>query len=119
MLAIDYPKITVIHPQGSLNGTKALEFEQDLRNALIQEDVSILLVDLKYVESLDCSGLMAMVAALKQAQTMGKRFSLCSVSPSLRMIFELTQLDRVFEIFDGEAAFKATCPSVGEALVYA
>jgi anti-anti-sigma regulatory factor len=50
---------------------------------------------------------MALVSALTLAQQLGKRFSLCSVAPSIRIIFELTQLDRVFEIFDNAVEFEA------------
>jgi anti-sigma B factor antagonist len=92
------PKITVIRPQGSLNAANALEFERDLTTSLAQEDTSILLVDLAAVESLDSAGLMALVSALKLAGTLGRRLQLCSVAASIRIIFELTQLDQVFEI---------------------
>ncbi|MDM9380909.1 STAS domain-containing protein [Chlorogloeopsis sp. ULAP01] len=98
------PKITVIRPQGSLNAANALEFERNLTAALTQNDNSFLLVDLEQVESLDSAGLMALVSALKLAQNLGQRFTLCSVSPSIRIIFELTQLDRVFEILESQAA---------------
>lgn len=111
---LEYPKFTVIRPQSCINAIKALEFEKDLSTALAKDGVSILLVDLENVESIDCAGLMALVSALKLAQKLGRRFSLCSVSPSLRMIFELTQLDRVFEIFEGKAAFEAACVCVKE-----
>jgi anti-sigma B factor antagonist len=117
---LDYPKITIIRPQGCINGTKSLELESDLIAALTRDGISTLLVDLEYVESLDCAGLMALVSALKLAQRLERRFSLCSPSPLLRMMFELTQLDRVFEIFEGKAAFDAACLPVEKAtLVYA
>lgn len=117
---LDYPKITVISPQGCLNATNALEFETNLTKALAQEGISTLLVDLEGVESLDSAGLMALVSALKLAQKLGRRFALCSISASLKIIFELTQLDRVFEIFEGKAAFEAGCLSMEEAtLAYA
>jgi anti-sigma B factor antagonist len=41
---------------------------------------------------------MALVATLTLAQRMNKPFGLVGISPSVRIIFELTQLDRVFEI---------------------
>lgn len=104
---IDERTITVIRPQGSLNAASALAFEQDLTTVLTQDRSSVLLVDLEQIESLDSAGLMTLVSALKLAQQLKWRFSLCSVSPSLRIIFELTQLDRVFEIFEDEAAFDA------------
>ncbi|MBD2430381.1 anti-sigma factor antagonist [Fischerella thermalis CCMEE 5268] len=93
------PTITVIRPQGSLNAANALEFQQDLTKALAQNTSSRLLVDLEQVEALDSAGLMALVSALKFAQDLGRQFSLCSVSPSIRIVFELTQLDKVFDIF--------------------
>ncbi|BAZ52710.1 anti-sigma-factor antagonist [Nostoc sp. NIES-4103] len=96
------PKITVIRPQGFINATNALELERDFTRALTQDDISILLVDLAAVESLDSSGLMALVSALKLAQSLGRSFRLCSVSPSIKIIFELTQLDGVFEILEEE-----------------
>jgi anti-anti-sigma factor len=92
------PTITVIRPQGCLNAANALEFERDLTTALAQDDTSILLVDLAAVESLDSAGLMALVSALKLAGSLGRSLRLCSVSTSIRIIFELTQLDQVFEI---------------------
>jgi anti-sigma B factor antagonist len=99
---LKYPKIAVIRPQGSLNAANALEFERDLTTALAQDGMSILVADLADVESLDSAGLMALVSALKLAGTLGRSFRLCSVSPSIRIIFEMTQLDRVFEIWEWE-----------------
>ncbi|ARV61383.1 anti-anti-sigma factor [Nostocales cyanobacterium HT-58-2] len=116
---VDYPKITVISPQGCLNATNALEFETNLTKALAKDGISILLVDLESVESIDSVGLMALVSALKLAQKLGKRFSLCSVSPSLKIIFELTQLDRVFEICERKPVFEAACLSMEEATTMA
>jgi anti-sigma B factor antagonist len=92
------PQITVIRPQGCLNAANALEFERDLTTALAQDDTSILVVDLAEVESLDSAGLMPLVSALKLAGSLGRSLRLSSVSASIRIIFELTQLDQVFEI---------------------
>ncbi|MBD2493258.1 STAS domain-containing protein [Nostoc sp. FACHB-280] len=97
---LECPKIAVIRPQGKLNAANALELERDLTTALTANDVSILLVDLAAVESLDSAGLMALVSALKLAQNLERGLRLCSVSPALKIIFELTQLDEVFEFAD-------------------
>jgi anti-sigma B factor antagonist len=96
--------ITVIRPQGSLNAANALEFERDLTTALRQDQNGAMLVNLASLESMDSAGLMALVSALKLAQSLNRRFSLCCVSPGLRIIFELTQLDGVFEILADETA---------------
>jgi anti-anti-sigma factor len=52
------------------------------------------------VESLDSAGLIALVSALKQARQLQKRLCLFSVPPAIRILFELTQLDRAFEMVD-------------------
>ncbi len=99
-VTLNYPQITVVSPQGSLNANNALEFERNLTQALTQNAKSILLVDLKAIESIDSSGLMALVSALKLAQDLGRRLVLGAVSPSVKIILEVTQLDKVFEIFE-------------------
>ncbi|MHC5677088.1 STAS domain-containing protein [Nostoc sp.] len=105
---LNYPKITVIRPQGCLNAANALEFERDMTTALVQNGISVLVVDLVAVELLDSAGLMALLSTHKLALSLGRGFRLCAVTPSIRIIFELTQLDRVFEILDAEVDLAAT-----------
>ncbi|MDJ0617193.1 MAG: STAS domain-containing protein [Calothrix sp. MO_192.B10] len=100
--AVNYPQITVIRPLGALNATNTLEFEQELTTALTENGITILLVDLEKVESIDSAGLMVLVAGLKLAQKLGHRLVLSKVSPAVRIILEVTQLDRVFEVFDSQ-----------------
>lgn len=101
-----YPEITVICPHGAVNASNAADFQQEIARAVTQTEKSNLLVNLEQVESLDSAGLMALVSSLRLAQSIGTRFSLCGVSPSIRIIFELTQLDRVFEIFENSTDFE-------------
>jgi anti-anti-sigma factor len=101
------PNIITIQPQGHVNASNAPEFQRQLTTAISSTQDSIVLVDMAQVESLDSAGLMALVSALRMAHNLNRRFSLCSVSPSLRIIFELTQLDKVFEIFENKTTFEA------------
>ncbi|NES25722.1 MAG: STAS domain-containing protein [Symploca sp. SIO3E6] len=102
--------ITVIQPSGHVNASNAVEFQHQLTTAVASEkhSDSALLVDMHQVESLDSAGLMALVSALSLSQRLKRRFSLCCVAPSIRIIFELTQLDKAFEIFDSRDAFATT-----------
>jgi len=101
------PHSSVIRLSGSLNAANAREFQHQVKTVVGQEQRTSLLVDMEQVESLDSAGLMALVYGLRLAQALNLRFSLCAVSPSVRIIFELTQLDRVFEMFESIAAFEA------------
>jgi len=102
------PQTIVICPKGYVNAANALVLQGQLAIAVQSEQNSALLVDMRDVESLDSAGLMVLVSTLSLAQKQSKRFSLCSMSASIRIIFELTQLDRIFEIFDDSTAFEAT-----------
>lgn len=99
--------ITVVQPDGHLNSANAEALQQQLVETVSAQGNLSLLVDMSKVESLDSAGLMALVSALTLAQRLGKRFGLFGVSPSVRIIFELTQLDCVFEIFDQHPALEA------------
>ena len=92
-----------LQPSGHINAANAAQFQQQLTTA-VNTGTSAILVDMVKVESLDSAGLMALVSALSLAQSQNKQFSLCGVSPSIRIIFELTQLDRVFEIVENRDA---------------
>ncbi|MDX2213630.1 MAG: STAS domain-containing protein [Oculatellaceae cyanobacterium bins.114] len=103
---LSHSQMAVIQPCGHLNAANAADFQQELTTSVSSSQCSALLVDMSEVESLDSAGLVALVTALSLAQRLDKRLGLCGVSPSSRIIFELTQLDRVFEIFDDRAAFE-------------
>ena len=106
--AILTSQLIIVQPSGHINASNAAEFKHQLTNAVASEQHSVVLVDMHQVESLDSAGLMALVSALSLAQTLKRRFSVCSVAPSIRIIFELTQLDGAFEIFESCDAFALT-----------
>lgn len=102
------PEIKVIQPEGYLNASNTPEFEYQLTAAVLSPENDCLVVDLGRVEFLDSAALMALVSAFKLSKRLNRRFVLCSVLPAILMIFELTQLDRAFEIFDSRDTFEST-----------
>lgn len=92
--------LAIVQAQGSLNASNAHTFHSSLMQQIQSDLASGLVVDMSQVESLDSAGLIALVSALKQARQLKKRLCLCSVPPAIRILFELTQLDRAFEIVD-------------------
>jgi anti-anti-sigma factor len=97
--------ITVIRPLGHLNAATVKDFGYQLSTAISDSEVGVV-VDLAEVTFIDSAGLMALVSGLKQARKLQKRFSICSVSAGIRMILELSQLDRVFEIVENVESFE-------------
>jgi len=94
------PQSAILRPIGPLSAENVVKFQHQLNTAVLSEQHADLLVDMGQVESIDSDCLMALVSALTTAQRLNKSLSLCSLSRSVRIIFELTQLDRVFEILE-------------------
>lgn len=92
--------LTIIRPNGALNAANAHLLQAQLSETIRTEQSGGLMVDMSQVESLDSAGLVSLISVLRLARDLSKRFCLCSVPPSIRMVFELTQLDRVFELVE-------------------
>ncbi|NEQ50619.1 MAG: STAS domain-containing protein [Leptolyngbya sp. SIO3F4] len=98
--------VHVIEPSGILDGTQTTAFREQVDEAL-EKGIKILLIDLKDITFVDSSGLGVLVACLKNARTLGCKMYVCSINDQIRMLFELTSMDRVFEIFQDRTAFDA------------
>ena len=101
-------EIITFQPKGYVSAANADEFFEQLTTAIGAQPHSVLLVDMNEIDFMDSAGLMSLIKGFRLAQSLNRRFSICSVAPSVRIVFELTQLDNVFEIFDSKEDFKAT-----------
>lgn len=99
---ISRQQFEVIALEGHLNASIAAELRQNLTSKIAATTSPLILVDMAKVESMDSAGLMALVSTLRLSQTLDRQMSLCAISPSVRIILELTQLDRVFRIFKNQ-----------------
>ncbi len=104
-------QLMLVQPQGRLDLQGGEALEKQLID-LVTNDRTLLIVDLEQVEFMDSSGLVALAKALKTARKSCCRLVLCNLQAPVRLIFELTQLDSVFEIFDDYDAVKATVEEV-------
>ena len=104
---VKVPEIALFEPSGYITAANVLEFQEQLTNLVNRSRSITFLVDMSRVEFLDSAGLMALVSAFRLAQSQEKSFNICSIPPSVKIIFELTQLDRVLSIFPSRADFGA------------
>ncbi|MGH7998345.1 MAG: STAS domain-containing protein, partial [Brasilonema sp.] len=65
----------------------------------------IVLIDFKEVTFMDSSGLGALVLAFKALHSVDINLVLCSINEQLRILFELTSMDKVFEIYPSREEF--------------
>lgn len=90
--------VKIVQPSGILDSTKAHQFRQEISD-LVEKDAKIIIIDFKNVTFMDSSGLGALVLSLKTVRAAGARLFLCSINEQIKMLFELTSMDRVFEVF--------------------
>lgn len=99
-------QFVTFRPESFLSAANASEFLERL-TAEVKSSVDCpLLVDMKAVEFMDSAGLMVLIEAFRLAESLGRRFVICSLAPSVRIMFELTQLDKAFVICEDEATFQ-------------
>lgn len=61
-----------------------------------------IVVDLKDVGYMDSSGVATLVEGLQQVGRYGGKFKLMHLASAVREVFELSRLDKVFEIYEDE-----------------
>ncbi len=103
--------VRVIEPEGILDGTKASDFRGNIERH-IADGAQIILIDFKNVTFMDSSGLGTLVMSLKTVRNADAKMFLCSINEQVQMLFELTSMDRVFEIFDNREEFEQTVSSI-------
>jgi anti-anti-sigma factor len=100
-------QVKIFQPSGILDGARANQLRREISEA-IASGPDIVLLDLKEVTFMDSSGLGALVSALKTVRSSGGKLSVCSINDQVKMLFELTSMDRVFEIYPNQDAFHQT-----------
>ncbi|MGI8935382.1 STAS domain-containing protein [Leptolyngbya sp. BC1307] len=99
--------VQVLVPSGILDSTQAEEVRAQVDSAL-STGAKTLLMDLKDITFIDSSGLGVLVSVLKKVRSQGCEMVVCAINPQVKMLFELTSMDRVFEIFENREAFEAS-----------
>lgn len=89
--------VVVITPQGRLNMTVAPAIREQLHE-LVRAGHSRLVVDLAAVDSIDSSGLGALISGLKAARQSGGDLRIASPGTQVTAVLELTNLNRVLRI---------------------
>ncbi|HSM82759.1 MAG TPA: STAS domain-containing protein [Nodosilinea sp.] len=97
--------IKVVEPVGILDSTKAEDFRHAVEE-LLEAGAEVILVDLKDITFIDSSGLGTLVVLLKKVRGLNRSLCICSINDQVRMLFELTSMDRVFEVYEDRQAFE-------------
>jgi anti-sigma B factor antagonist len=88
----------VLRLQGRLDAQTCAVLQQEL--AAIEADrFRLWILDLAQVDFIDSCGIVALVTGLKLAAKRKCRLAICNLHPSVRLIFEITQLDQVLDCY--------------------
>jgi anti-sigma B factor antagonist len=97
----DGNSVMVLTPAGRLDITTAWQFRLKLQECISKLSRHII-VNLSQVNFIDSSGLTSLVAGMRDADKVKGSFRICNVHPEAKLVFEVTMMDTVFEIFDTE-----------------
>lgn len=84
--------------EDNLDASNVREF-RDAVQSLMQERTRVVL-DMAGVKFVDSSGLGALISCLRQANSRKGDFRLCEMSRTVRALFELMRMHRVFTIHE-------------------
>lgn len=91
----DRNPVIVLTPSGMLNNLFYLTLQK-----YISELGHNIVVNFAQVHFLDSSGLVYLLKGMQYANKVNGSIRICNVNSAVRLIFELTQMDKVFEIFE-------------------
>ncbi|MEO1523148.1 MAG: STAS domain-containing protein [Cyanobacteria bacterium J06633_2] len=98
--------VKTLEPNGMLDGATTLELKNQVTDVL-KHGADIVLLNMKDVTFMNSSGIGALVAILKMVREKEKQLYLCGLTDQVKMIFQLTKMDRVFKPLLDQEEFEA------------
>lgn len=105
-------EVKTLEPAGMLDGAAAHDLKNQVLD-LLREGADGVLLNLSGITFMNSSGIGALVSTLKAVREKDKQLYICGLTDQVRMIFELTKMDRVFNLYSDVADFEAKVAAVG------
>lgn len=93
--------VTLLDISGRVDISSATTLKQKLIQISGQSSTNVV-VNLENVNFMDSSGLAVLVQGMHRCREYGGDLLLCSPQKPVRMVFELTRLDKALQIFEDE-----------------
>lgn len=90
----------------SLSGRLVASCAEEFKDTMLAhlKDSKRVLFNLSQMEHVDSSGLGALVSILQWENTNAGTIKLCCIQPRPKIVFDITKVYRIFDIYDTEAA---------------
>ena len=85
-----------------VDGANARELQSDLEDAIQESDRTVIL-DLQQVVYISSAGLRVILLTAKALQRQQAKFAVCSLSESVREIFEISGFDKIIPVHTDRA----------------
>ena len=89
----------ILQPHNCLDSQAGSLLQQQLAE-IVPNRHKLWIIHMAAVHFIDSSGICALVGGLNVARHRGCRLVICNLSATVRLIFEITPLDQLLEIFD-------------------
>lgn len=89
--------LTICYISGEIDINTAPDIKKSLDKLLSKKEPRII-INFSSVTYVDSSGLATLVEILKNMRSYGGKMRLSNLSPKIKSLFEITKLDRLFEI---------------------
>ena len=94
--------LTVCHVDGEININSSPDIKKSF-DKLISKKTPKIVINLSKVTYVDSSGLATLVEILKNMRAYGGKLRLSNLSSKIKSLFEITKLEKLFEIMADEA----------------
>lgn len=94
--------ISIVRVKGDIDINTSPDVKRSFE-PLIKDKKAKVVVDLKEVDYVDSSGLATLVEILKKLRAYGGKLKLAALSSKVRGLFEITKLNKLFDISEDAA----------------
>jgi len=88
--------------EGRVDGANALEFHEALEAAISPDDTGMVL-DFEGISYISSAGLRVVLLVAKTLQKQNAKMAVCSLSESIREIFEISGFDKIIPVHGSRA----------------
>lgn len=106
------PSIKILQPCGILDNVTTHQLHRDIHN-IVKDGVEIILVDFQGITLMNSSGIGALVSTLQTVKVAGSKLFICSLNAQVKMILELTRMERFLKILANREEFEQQFSSFG------
>ncbi|OEH93591.1 anti-sigma F factor antagonist [Bacillus solimangrovi] len=94
--------VLLVRLQGELDHHTSEQLREEIQAVLEERKIQHLILNMESLTFMDSSGLGVILGRYKQIQSQGGRMLVCSISPSVQRLFEMSGIFKIIQFVDDE-----------------